>query len=39
MNELYGVDLGDVAIADLERKVRLRGAYHEPVPPHIFMRG
>jgi glutathione synthase len=39
MNELYGVDLGDVAIADLERKVRLRGAYHEPVPPHVFMRG
>jgi len=39
MNELYGVDLGDAAIADLERKVRLRGAFHEPVPPHIFMRG
>jgi glutathione synthase len=39
MNELYGVDLGDAAIADLEQKVRLRGAYHEPVPPHIFMRG
>jgi glutathione synthase len=39
MNELYGVDLGDAAIADLEQKVRLRGAFHEPVPPHIFMRG
>jgi len=39
MNELYGVDLGDAAVADLERKVRLRGAYHEPVPPHVFMRG
>jgi glutathione synthase len=39
MNELYGVDMGDAAIADLEQKVRLRGAYREPVPPHIFMRG
>jgi glutathione synthase len=38
MNELYGVDLGDAAIADLERKVKLRSAYHEPVPPHVFMR-
>ncbi|HEX7597553.1 MAG TPA: glutathione synthase [Polyangia bacterium] len=39
MNELYGVDMGDAAIADLEQKVKLRGAYHEPLPPHIFMRG
>jgi glutathione synthase len=39
MNELYGVDLGDAAIADLEEKVRLRGAFHEPLPPHIYMRG
>ena len=39
MNELYGVDLGDAAMDDLERKVRLRGAFHEPLPPHIFMRG
>lgn len=39
MNELYGVDLGDAAIADLEQKVRLRGAFHAPLPPHIFMRG
>ena len=39
MNELYGVDLGDAAIADLERKLKLRGAYNEPVPPHVFMRG
>jgi glutathione synthase len=39
MNELYGVDLADAAIADLERKFRLRVAYREPVPPHVFMRG
>ncbi|HEX7506821.1 MAG TPA: glutathione synthase [Polyangia bacterium] len=39
MHELYGVDLADAAVADLERKLKLRGAYHEPVPPHIFMRG
>jgi glutathione synthase len=39
MHELYGVDLADTAIADLERKFKLRGAYHEPVPPRMFMRG
>jgi glutathione synthase len=39
MNELYGVDLGDAAIANLEQKVRVRGAFHAPLPPHIFMRG
>ncbi len=39
MNELYGVDLGDAAIADLEKTVRLRGAFREPMPPHIYMRG
>jgi len=39
MYELYGVDLADTAIADLERKFKLRGAYHEPVPPRMFMRG
>ena len=39
MAELYGVDLADAAIADLERKFKLRGAYHHPVPPHVFMRG
>ena len=39
MNELYGADMGDAVIADLERKLRLRGAYREPVPPHVFMRG
>jgi hypothetical protein len=39
MNELYGADMGDAVIADLERKLRLRGAYRDPVPPHVFMRG
>jgi len=39
MHELYGVDLANAAIADLERKFKLRGAYREPVPPHVFMRG
>jgi glutathione synthase len=39
MHELYDVDLADAAIADLERKFKLRGAYHEPVPPRMFMRG
>jgi glutathione synthase len=39
MHELYGVDLADAAIADLERRFKLRGAYHGPVPPHMFMRG
>ena len=39
MHELYGVDLADAAIADLEKKFKLRGAYHPPVPPRMFMRG
>ncbi len=39
MHGLYGVDLADAAIADLERKFRLRGAHREPVPPRVFMRG
>jgi glutathione synthase len=39
MFELYKIDLADTAIADLERRFRLRDAYREPVPPHVFMRG
>lgn len=39
MTELYGVDFGQAAIADLERRNRQRGAYHEPLPPHVFMQG
>jgi glutathione synthase len=39
MYELYKVDLADAAVADLERRFKLRGAYREPVPPHVFLRG
>jgi glutathione synthase len=39
MNELYKVDLGDAVIADLERRMKLRETYHEPIPAHVFMRG
>jgi glutathione synthase len=39
MRELYNVDLADAAIADLERRFRLRDGYRQPVPPHAFMRG
>lgn len=37
--ELYGVNLADAAVADLERKCKLRGAYREPLAPHTFLRG
>jgi glutathione synthase len=37
--ELYGVNLADAAIADLERKFKLRGAYREQLAPHTFLRG
>jgi glutathione synthase len=36
---LYGVDFADGAIADLERRFKLRGAFREPVAPHLFLRG
>jgi len=39
MFELYGVDFADAAIADLERRFKLRGACHEPVAPHLYLRG
>jgi glutathione synthase len=39
MHELYHVDLSGAAIADLERRLKLREAYREPVPPYVFMRG
>ncbi len=38
INELYGIDVGTAIIRDLERKVELRSVYHEPIPPHVFMR-
>ena len=39
MFELYGVDFAAAGIVDLERRWKLRSAYHEPVPPHMFLRG
>ena len=39
MAELYGVDFATAAIVDLERRWKLRGAYREPVAPHLFLRG
>ncbi len=39
MRELYNIDLSDAAVADLERRYKLRDAYRQPVPPHVFMRG
>jgi glutathione synthase len=39
MRELYNVDLADAAMGDLERRLKLRDAYREPVAPHVFMRG
>jgi glutathione synthase len=39
MNDLYGVDLGDTVIADLERRMAIRNNYHELMPTHVFMRG
>jgi glutathione synthase len=39
MFELYNVDFASAAIVDLERRWKLRSAYREPVPPHMFLRG
>ena len=39
MFELYGVDFAGAAVADLERRWKLRGSYHQPVAPHLFLRG
>jgi glutathione synthase len=38
INELYGIDVGEVVVRDLERKVELRRAFGEPLPPHVIMR-
>jgi glutathione synthase len=38
INELYGIDVGSVVVRDLERKVSLKGAYREPLPPHVLLR-
>jgi len=39
MFELYGADFAGAAIADLERRWKLRGAYRGPVAPLLFSRG
>ncbi len=38
INELYGIEVSEVVIRDLERKVELRAAYRETLPPHVIMR-
>jgi glutathione synthase len=38
INELYKVDVADVVVRDLERKVELKRAFREPLPPHVVMR-
>jgi glutathione synthase len=38
INELYGIDVGEAVVKDLERKVELKRAYREPLPPHVVMR-
>ena len=38
INELYDIDVGEVVVRDLERKVELRRTYREPLPPHVIMR-
>jgi glutathione synthase len=38
VNELYGVDVGEVVVRDLERKVELKRTFREPLPPHVIMR-
>jgi glutathione synthase len=38
INELYGIDVAEVVARDLERKVELKRAFREPLPPHVIMR-
>lgn len=38
INELHGIDVGEVVVRDLERKVELRGFYRDSLPPHVAMR-
>ena len=38
INELYGVDVAEAVVKDLERKVDLKRAFREPLPPHVIMR-
>jgi glutathione synthase len=38
INELYSIDVAEVVVRDLERKVELRRTFREPIPPHVIMR-
>ncbi|HEY0707291.1 MAG TPA: glutathione synthase [Polyangia bacterium] len=38
INELYGIEVAEAVVKDLERKVELKRAYREPLPPHVVMR-
>jgi glutathione synthase len=38
INELYSVDVAEAVVRDLERKVELKRAFREPLPPHVIMR-
>jgi glutathione synthase len=38
IGDLYGIDVGTHVVRDLERKVELRGVYHEPLAPDVIMR-
>jgi glutathione synthase len=38
INELYGIDVAEAVVRDLERKVELKRAFREPLPPHVIMR-
>jgi glutathione synthase len=38
INELYGINVGDEVVRDLERKVELRAVYRDGLPAHVYMR-
>jgi glutathione synthase len=38
INELYQIDVAEAVVRDLERKVELKRAFREPLPPHVIMR-
>ena len=38
INELYSIDVAEAVVRDLERKVELKRAFREPLPPHVIMR-
>jgi len=38
INELYGIDVAEAVVKDLERKVEIRRTFREPFPPHVVMR-